>query len=349
MEVNFRITNKMVGQAERVGSFKKACELFNLEPSWEKKLQHESMVRRLMNSTTSKVARGVVEKILDLEPARDEGAGLIIKQLGLHTDESTVQEIVNCRNANTYIEQIVSMNSKSGDRLDLEKELLNIHSLVGERMIAASGLGVYRNVAMDGEMAPPAVELPYQMESFIGFLSDEKMYPLFKLAVIFYELLRLKPFVYGNRQTGYIFFRMMMFVLGMDERRLLSLEEGLERDRGELMEFMQAGNDVGDITGFVEALGDIVVEEMDKLSDKLKKLSVGESKRGQGRQVALSNRQIELIEELEIRQELTMAGARKLLPEVSDDTILRDLKDLVEKQVVVKKGRTKGARYLLGK
>jgi len=89
------------------------------------------------------------------------------------------------------------------------------------------------------------------------------------------------------------------------------------------------------------------VEEMDRVGEKLKRLNVGVAEKRRGRQVPLSNRQIGLIEELEIRGELTMAVARKLLPEVSDDTILRDLKDLMEKGVVVKKGRTKGARYLL--
>ena len=42
-----------------------------------------------------------------------------------------------------------------------------------------------------------------------------------------------------------------------------------------------------------------------------------------------------------------MGEARDLLPDVSDDTILRDLRDLVEKNLISRRGNTKGARYYL--
>ena len=50
-----------------------------------------------------------------------------------------------------------------------------------------------------------------------------------------------------------------------------------------------------------------------------------------------------------MREVLTMADARSVLPMVSDDTILRDLTSLVDKKLVRKKGKTKGARYILRK
>jgi len=66
-----------------------------------------------------------------------------------------------------------------------------------------------------------------------------------------------------------------------------------------------------------------------------------------GKQVALKERQIRLIEYLETHEWMTMTEARKLLPMVSDDTILRDLKDLMKKSLVKKRGKTKGAKYSL--
>jgi DeoR/GlpR family transcriptional regulator of sugar metabolism len=44
-----------------------------------------------------------------------------------------------------------------------------------------------------------------------------------------------------------------------------------------------------------------------------------------------------------------MAEARGVLPMVSEDTILRDLRYLMEKEVVVKRGSTKAAKYVLKK
>ena len=45
----------------------------------------------------------------------------------------------------------------------------------------------------------------------------------------------------------------------------------------------------------------------------------------------------------------TIRQIREVLPMVSDDTILRDIKDLVLKKMIKRKGKTKGAVYVLGK
>ena len=68
-----------------------------------------------------------------------------------------------------------------------------------------------------------------------------------------------------------------------------------------------------------------------------------------GKQIALSERQIALMEALQINEKITMKEAREMLPMVSDDTILRDLNGLIRKKLVKKKGKTKGVRYILKK
>ncbi|OGD62971.1 hypothetical protein A2160_04375 [Candidatus Beckwithbacteria bacterium RBG_13_42_9] len=66
-----------------------------------------------------------------------------------------------------------------------------------------------------------------------------------------------------------------------------------------------------------------------------------------GKQISVSERQIKLIEKLKEIGEISVPDARQVLPMVSDDTILRDFNDLVEKKIIKKKGHTKGARYIL--
>jgi len=63
--------------------------------------------------------------------------------------------------------------------------------------------------------------------------------------------------------------------------------------------------------------------------------------------VALSERQIILLEVLQNQGQMTSEDAQKALPNVSVDTILRDLKDLIAKNVVQKHGVTKGVSYTL--
>ncbi|PIY79607.1 MAG: hypothetical protein COY81_01905, partial [Candidatus Pacebacteria bacterium CG_4_10_14_0_8_um_filter_43_12] len=70
-------------------------------------------------------------------------------------------------------------------------------------------------------------------------------------------------------------------------------------------------------------------------------------KRQLGRQVALSERQILLLELFQQQDAISSDDAQAILPNVSVDTILRDLKDLIQKGVIKKEGITKGVRYKL--
>ena len=66
-----------------------------------------------------------------------------------------------------------------------------------------------------------------------------------------------------------------------------------------------------------------------------------------GKQIALTERQIKLVEYMQQFGGLRMPDAQSLLPMVSDDTIWRDLKKLIDDKVVEKRGSTKGAYYCL--
>ena len=66
-----------------------------------------------------------------------------------------------------------------------------------------------------------------------------------------------------------------------------------------------------------------------------------------GKQVALSERQIILLELFQQQEHITSDDAQKVLPNVSVDTILRDVKDLIAKGVIKKRGVTKGVTYQL--
>ena len=88
--------------------------------------------------------------------------------------------------------------------------------------------------------------------------------------------------------------------------------------------------------------------EIDKVKQKVLKLSQDlKIQRELGQQVALSERQIILLEVLQNQGQMTSEDAQKALPNVSVDTILRDLKDLIAKNVVQKHGVTKGVSYTL--
>jgi predicted HTH transcriptional regulator len=66
-----------------------------------------------------------------------------------------------------------------------------------------------------------------------------------------------------------------------------------------------------------------------------------------GQQLAISERQIKLVEFVQENGFLQNKSFFELFPMISEDTVLRELKDLIKKGIIKKEGTTKGVRYVL--
>ena len=104
-----------------------------------------------------------------------------------------------------------------------------------------------------------------------------------------------------------------------------------------------------DLTAWLGFFSRGLAEELTKVKEQVEKLSVDQSLRQKlgGKQIALSARQVKLMEQINQGGGIDMNTARQVLPMVSDDTILRELQDLRKKGIIRKVGRTKGVRYVL--
>jgi len=92
----------------------------------------------------------------------------------------------------------------------------------------------------------------------------------------------------------------------------------------------------------------VVASELEKIKDKVRKLSVDSRLKVKfGEQVALTERQMRLIEYISDQGSGGMAELKKVLSMVSEDTILRELKDLLNKGIIKKQGSTKASKYVI--
>ena len=66
-----------------------------------------------------------------------------------------------------------------------------------------------------------------------------------------------------------------------------------------------------------------------------------------GQQIYLTERQMKVVEYLQEVGFLQNQMFVSVFPDVSEDTVLRDLQDLIKKGLVKKVGSTKGARYVM--
>ena len=92
-----------------------------------------------------------------------------------------------------------------------------------------------------------------------------------------------------------------------------------------------------------------VAIEFERIKKKILKLSKDtylKEKLG-GKQVFLSERQTKIIEYIQSIGYLQNQMFGDVVDDVSEDTVLRDITDLIEKGIVKKVGKTKASRYVM--
>jgi len=103
----------------------------------------------------------------------------------------------------------------------------------------------------------------------------------------------------------------------------------------------------GDMTKWLEFFSEGLAVELERVKQRVLEMSREYKIRKSKGQVALNERQERILKFMEDHKQIRNQDWRELIPDVSDDSILRDMKDLMEKDLVVKKGKTKAAYYEL--
>lgn len=345
---DFRITNKTLLGLIEVEVAEKIISLAPLQTEWEDRLKNESLIKNvfsLIKFSGNSLSIDDVARIVKDEPGRDDKADVVAARAGVVGKEKDIQQVLNLLNTSRLIEQLAYLAGKFRQSDFSEKDLLQIHLLVGERLVEAKDLGKFNE----------NVEVPFQIEDLFGWFKNvtkAEMHPVNKAGVVFYEIMRIKPFYDNNLLSAVFFYQLILFSSGYSLRRIWSFNEDILRSSDSYKNaFDSVERNGGDLTIWLEFLSRCLSDSAEKAKTKVLNL-LGDApifKSDGGKTISLSERQIVIMEEMTLKNELTIKEIRGVLPMVSDDTILRDLKDLIDKKLLRKKGKTKGAVYAIGK
>jgi len=126
------------------------------------------------------------------------------------------------------------------------------------------------------------------------------------------------------------------------------LEEYYDKDAQSYYQALQSVK-ASNLTPWLEYFTQGLAIELTRVKERVQKLSQDlalKEKLG-GKQVYLSERQIKIIEYIRRAGFLQNKDFPQLFSMISEDTVLRELKDLMKKGIIKKKGKTKAARYEL--
>ncbi len=358
----FNITNNLLTYISAIESAKALIENSPLVPAWEAKFKKDAMARTVHfgtkiegNDLTEDEAKRVVR--LELIDDPEEAA----RKTGITARQRDVQEVINYRNVVRWIDE---QDMEISANLFSEDTLKHLHNLTMNRLLDDHDIAHYRTKQVivkgagdyEGKVVfrpPVSVEVPYLVEEFFKWLnhpSAQQLHAIFRAAITHYQLVYIHPFIEGNGRTGRAMASLVMYATGYDFKRFFSIEEYFDRNvenyYSALQSVQQSEND--DMTYWLEYFCYGLALEVERVKNQVQKLSKDlKLKKELGQQVALSERQIILLELLQKQGEVASSDAQEVLPNVSVDTILRDLKDLIKKGVVKKHGVTKGVTYSL--
>jgi Fic family protein len=356
----FSITTNLLTYISRIESAKALIDLSPLVPAWDAKFREEAMARTIHygtkiegNDLTEAQAQAVVrlDQTIDTQEVQEK--------TGILARERDIQEVINYRNVISWIDRQKNPQFKHLITLDTLKIL---HKLTVSKLIEDKYVGEFRDrqvivkSAGDGSVAfrpPISVEIPYLVGDLFSWLQGgeaSKIHPIFQAAITHYQLVYIHPFIEGNGRTARAFATLALYTLGYDFKRFFSLEKYFDSDveayYSALLSVQQTPNQ--DMTYWLEYFCYGLALEIDKIQQQVMKLSKDlKLKKQLGKQVALSERQIILLELFQQQDQISSDDAQSVLPQVSVDTILRDMKDLITKGVIEKKGVTKGVTYTL--
>lgn len=346
----FVITNKILKNIGAIEAAKEVIENAPLVPSYEKQFQSDAIVRTVYHGTHiegNDLTMIQTRKILEGEDvygrARD------------------IQEVINYRNVANLLEELTVK------RGGYEPEMIrDMHKLTVYRILAEEKIGVFRTsqvvIKEEGSgriiFEPPAwIEVNFLIEDFFNWFNSPEsleIHPILRAGIAHYILVAIHPFVEGNGRVSRAFATLVLIREGYDIKKFFSLEEHFDEDPASYYEAFsmvdRQSKNIAErnLTPWLEYFTEVVAVELSKIKDKVRKLSIDTKLKVKiGEQIALSERQMRLVEYISDQGAASMGELRRVLSMVSEDTILRDLTDMLKKGIIKKEGSTKASRYVV--
>ena len=345
----YSVSNLILKYIGKIEASKEVIENAPLVPAYEAKFRQEAIIRTVHHGTH-----------IEGNPLDSSEVAAVLAGGDVPARDRDVQEILNYREVLKYIDKRQKTNDYS------EKDILTIHKLTVDKVLSSERSGQYRQTQVvvknsrTGEISfkpPEASKVKKMVGEFLDWLNGKEasdIHSVLKAGITHYVLAFIHPFVDGNGRASRAFATLVMFREGYDIKKFFSIEEYFDRNSKRYYETLQSVSNQKvdtladrDLTGWLEYFCEGVAEELERVKMRVQKLSLDTKLKGRTGQIMLSERQVKLVEYIEANGSINNKQWRMILRDFSDDTILRDLKDLQKKKLVKKKGSTKGAVYVL--
>lgn len=337
----FTITNRQtsaITQIERARGFLEAAQLSD---DWVRDMGNKALVKEAHHTTHIEGTQ------LTLDQAERLWRGEAVPE----ADPDDTRELLNYRSAFEFVSACLD----SGDPIT-EGLIREIHKkLVQGVRGGKADPGNYRCIqnyvanSSTGEVIytpPSAVEVPIMMSEMVKWLnSDLEIHPVLVSGIAQFQLVHIHPFLDGNGRTSRLLSTLCLYKAGYDFKRLFTISEYYDRDRPTFYRSIQSVRENSmDMTGwldyFITGLETQMIEVKERGEQVIRKDVLV-------RKHSLNDRQSKALGFLLEHEKMTIQDYERLCPDVNRRSLQRDLKGMLDKELVISEGATNQLIYVL--
>ena len=339
----FRYTSTIVNNLVEITSSREVIINSYLVPKWEVALRREALVKATHASTAiegnpltleevSELAKG--RKITSIRKAKQEVLNYlgVLKNIDRYPENGKITEKCLLR-----IHKDITKNTL--ENLDWEERYRNIPVVVGNR---ATGEVIFE--------PPPADKVPELMKDFISWLNSgeaSELHPVLVAGIAHYWFVWIHPFVDGNGRTARALATLILYLRGFDIKRFFALDDYYDSDRKAYYDALNSVNQkMLDITVWLEYFTEGVRISITKVKERVLQLSIENIRKTEKGQIALTERQMKIIEFIHDNGKITSGDAAEMF-KISRQAALKEMSKLVDAGVLRPVGRGRGAHYVL--
>jgi len=339
----FRYTDSIVNNLIEITSARELILNAYLVPKWEVSLKREALIKAAHASTAIEGNPLTLEEVSRLARGRKVVA-----------TKKAKKEVLNYLNVLEHIERY----QKNG-RIE-EKHILNLHRDITRKTLENPNWeGKYRRIKVyvgnriTGEVIfepPPSEEVPSLMKNFIKWLNSEeslKLHPVLVAGISHYEFVRIHPFVDGNGRTARALATLILYIRGFDIKRFFTLDDYYDRDRRAYYSALKSVNqNTLDLTQWLKYSTEGVKVSILRVKEKVLQLSIEGKKRKDKGQIALTEKQMKIVEFMQRNGRITSSNIQKMF-NISRPAAYKIIKKLKELEIIEPKGAGKEIYYVL--
>ena len=340
---HFQYTNRIVKNLTLIAEARAIILNSPLIPKWEVSLRREALIRSAHSSTAIEGNPLSLEEVSALAAGRE-----------VMVSRKDKQEVLN------YLEALEKI-PEFAQRIPLSsQDLLEIHKIVTKETLEnPEDEGAFRNRQVfvgnriTGEvvfMPPPTSEVAQLVNSFFEWFNSSEaneLDPVIKAGITHYELARIHPFIDGNGRTARIMASLVFYERGFDVKRFFTLDDYYDHDRRAYYAALKSVDQKNlDLTGWLGYFIEGVSISLEAVKKKVIGLSRDIKVLKEKGQIALTERQMKIVEKLTQNSKIKISDVAKLF-RISRQAALKEMNKLINLGVIKLRGKGRGAYYEL--